>query len=129
MSIWCSTREVRCLDYGHSAVYPWENAVEESSSTVDFAYVADYVYDPDAHGDELMPYLRLSVATPEGQQTVVLTEKGVRAVLTELTEWLDTAKRKCPRRRRLHKKHPKVKGAVLSTAPSPEGPPPKRGKP
>lgn len=84
VSIWCSTRVVRCLDYGHSGVCMWENKISESSSAVDFVYggsprladlfraatsgdnyVADYVYDPRAKGNALMSYLRMSVSTSE----------------------------------------------------------------
>lgn len=97
MSIWCSTREVKCLDYGNSAVYPWEDP--KTAAEVDFAYVADYVYDHNAHGEKLMPYLRMGVVTNDGYATVVLTEKAAREIVTELTEWLDTAKRR-PRRKR-----------------------------
>jgi hypothetical protein len=93
MSIWCSTRTVKCIDYGHSAAYPWKRKVKTSTSEVDFAYVAEYVYDPKAIGDRVMPYLRMGMSTPEGFNTVVLTEKGVRRMLSELTEWLDSPKR------------------------------------
>ena len=88
------------MDYGHSSVYPWENKISESQSEVSFAWVADYVYDHDAHGEKLMPYLRMGVDTPDGHQTVILTEKGARDVIAELTNWLDRPKR-LPRRRRL----------------------------
>ena len=103
MSIWCSTSNVKCLDYGHSGVYPWETRLKESDSEVDFAFVADYVYDHDAVGEAIMPFLRMSVRNEKGEHvTVVLTEKGAQKVLRELTDWLGSEMRQ-PRRRKVTK--------------------------
>ena len=99
MSIWGSTADVRCLDYGHSGVHPWESgSVRDSESRVDFAWVHDYVYDHDAAGEKVMPYLRMSLDTPESFNTVVLTEAAAKAVVKELTKWLEQPKKR-PRRR------------------------------
>jgi hypothetical protein len=86
------------MNYGASHIYPWENRISDSESFVDFAYVADYVYDPEkGMGEKVMPYLRMSLNTPESFNTVVLTERGARQIIEELTEWLDQPKRQ-PRR-------------------------------
>jgi hypothetical protein len=75
--------------------------VRDSKSRIDFAYVADYVYDADAFGERVMPYLRMSLDTPEGFNTVVLTEAAAASLWKELAAWLELPKRQPRRRARL----------------------------
>jgi hypothetical protein len=97
MSIWSSWRDVKALTYGHAGVYPWEGK-PVASAAVSLSTVSDYVYDPAAIGETVLPFLRLCVdgfsGTEHEHATVVLTEKQARRLRRDLGRWL--AMPKCP---------------------------------
>ncbi len=78
MSIWSSTHEIRAKKYEHSVADPRRKAKDAG---IDLAVVADYVYDDNGQGFEILPYLRLGI----GPDAVILTETGA----TELRDALD----------------------------------------
>ena len=99
MSIWGSWREVKAIAYGHSGVYPWEKPWEKPrpKAEVTLSTVSDYVYDHEAFGEEVMPYLRLAAYSEGHYGAVVLTEKGARKLRDDLDRWLSLPKRQVER--------------------------------
>jgi ectoine hydroxylase-related dioxygenase (phytanoyl-CoA dioxygenase family) len=80
MSIWCSIPEPPAKVYVHSGYDPRKKG---DRTSIGLAYVADYVYRENGNGDEILPYLRLSV----GSESVILTEAQALRLIHELVSF------------------------------------------
>ena len=85
MSVWSTTAEVRVKKYESSHIDPRKKA---GVDTVDFALVADYVFNDAGRGERVLPYLRMGV----GSATVLLTVAQARRVRDELSDFISRSK-------------------------------------